>query len=71
MLTVTAQADDPSEKERSLAALSYAPSSALRESTLQLSLSEAVRSQDTISLLARVAIRSTAAAHAAWDFFTQ
>ena len=65
------QADDPSEKERCLAALAYTPSSALRERTLQLSLSDAVRSQDTISLLAQVATRSTAAAHAAWDFFTE
>ena len=65
------QASDPSEKERNLAALAYARDSDLRQQTLEMVLDDSVRSQDALSLLAGVAVRSNDAAHAAWSFLTE
>ncbi len=65
------QASDPSEKERNLAALAYARDPDLRQQTLEMVLDDSVRSQDALSLLAGVAVRSNDAAHAAWSFLTE
>ncbi len=65
------QATDPSEKERNLAALAYATDADLRQQTLNMVLDSTVRSQDAFGLLAGVAVRSNAAAHAAWTFLTE
>ncbi|KAL0050168.1 hypothetical protein WJX82_005668 [Trebouxia sp. C0006] len=64
-------ASDPSEKERNLAALAYATDPDLRQQTLEMVLDDSVRSQDALSLLAGVAVRSNDAAHAAWSFLTE
>ena len=69
--SVVVQATDPSEKERNLAALAYAIDADLRQQTLNMVLEPSVRSQDALSLLAGVAVRSNAAAHAAWAFLTE
>ena len=65
------QATDPSEKERNMYALAYARNLTLRQRTLEMVLEPSVRSQDALSLLSGVAVRSNTAAHATWDFFTE
>lgn len=65
------QAKDPSEKERNLVALTYARQPELRQQTLDLVLQPSVRSQDALTLLSGVALRSNAAAHAAWSFLQE
>ena len=65
------QATDPSEKERNLVALTYARQADLRQQTLEMVLQPSVRSQDALTLLSGVALRSNAAAHAAWSFLQQ
>lgn len=65
------QATDPSEKERNLAALAYAQDPDLRQQTLQMILDDSVRSQDALSLLAGIAVRSNTAAHASWTFLNE
>ena len=65
------QASDPSEKERNLVALTYARQASLRQQTLEMVLQASVRSQDALTLLSGVALRSNAAAHAAWSFLQQ
>ena len=52
-------------------ALAYARNTTLRQRTLEMVLEPSVRSQDALSLLSGVAVRSNTAAHAAWDFFTE
>lgn len=59
---------DPNEISRSLAALAYATTPELTNATLEFSLSPEVRSQDTSSLVTRVAFRGGASLQAAWNF---
>ena len=69
--SVVLQATDPSEKQRNLVALTYARQPSLRKQTLDMALQPLVRSQDVLTLLSGVALRSNAAAHAAWSFLQQ
>jgi len=58
------------ERMRSLAALAFAREPYLLQRTLRLSLSELVRSQDTVRLVARVA-NNPIGTELAWDFFRE
>ena len=62
------QATDANEKSRTLIALAFAPTPAQINETLEFSLSDAVRAQDTTSLIVSVAARSRLSLQAAWDF---
>lgn len=62
------QAQNANEKSRTLAALAYSPTPGLINATLEFAISDDVRSQDTGSLILRVAGRGGPALAAAWDF---
>jgi len=70
MLRRYQEATVAAERMRSLAALAFAREPYLLQRTLRLSLSELVRSQDTVRLVARVA-NNPIGTELAWDFFRE